>query len=90
MPEFDEEFKFPDEIDDDKDLSGGEELNEGGKVDKKDDFSLEIEDDTPPEDRNAVPLDKETVKELEEDDIEYTFCERVLSIIDNILAWCSI
>ena len=33
-------------------------------------FEIEIEDDTPPEDRGREPLSKELVKELEEDELE--------------------
>jgi hypothetical protein len=33
-------------------------------------FEIEIEDDTPPEDRGREPLPKELVKELEEDELE--------------------
>ena len=34
------------------------------------DFEIEIEDDTPPEDRNRDPLPKDIVDELEEDELE--------------------
>jgi hypothetical protein len=34
------------------------------------DFEIEIEDDTPPEDRGREPLPKELVKELEDDELE--------------------
>lgn len=56
------EFEFPDEI----------EAKKGGKVESKqeDDFELEVEDDTPPEDRNREPLPKEIVQELEQDELE--------------------
>ena len=55
------EFEFPDE----------KEVKSGGKVEaKQDDFYLEIEDDTPPEDRNREPLPKEIVQELEQDELE--------------------
>jgi hypothetical protein len=56
------EFEFPDE----------KEVKSGGKVETKnqDDFYLEIEDDTPPEDRNREPLPKEIVQELEQDELE--------------------
>lgn len=59
MPEFEkEEFKFPDEIED-----------AGLPVDS-DDFEIEIEDDTPPEDRNREPLPKEVVQKLEQDELD--------------------
>lgn len=51
-----EEFKFPDEIEDD---------TKGLPVDEKDDFSVEVEDDTPPEDRNVEPLPENIKEELE-------------------------
>jgi len=35
-----------------------------------DEFKVEVVDDTPPEDRGRVPLPKETVEELEKDDLE--------------------
>lgn len=56
------EFEFPDE----------KEMKAGGKATepKEDDFQLEIEDDTPPEDRNREPLPKELVQELEQDELE--------------------
>ena len=56
------EFEFPDE----------KEAKAGGKVEapQEDDFSLEIEDDTPPEDRGREPLPKEIVQELEQDELE--------------------
>jgi hypothetical protein len=37
---------------------------------KEKDFELEIEDDTPEQDRNRQPLPKEMVQELEEDELE--------------------
>lgn len=42
------------------------------------DFELEIEDDTPPEDRNKEPMPQEMVKELEEDELE-EYSEKVKS-----------
>ena len=45
------------------------------KVESKD-FDLEIEDDTPPEDRNKEPLPKEVVDEIEKDTLE-DYSERV-------------
>lgn len=84
MPEFEKnEFKFPDEIEDNNDLDSKESLNTEEKVDKKDDFSIDIEDDTPEADRNAVPLDKEIVKELEEDDLQ-SYSKKVKQRIDQM------
>jgi hypothetical protein len=56
MAEFEKnEFKFPDET-----------LAEGGEVN----IDIEIEDDTPPEDRNKEPMPKEIVDELDNDELE--------------------
>ena len=60
MPSFSsDEFKFPDE---------------GVKVDitkgKDQDFEIEIEDDTPAEDRNKSPMPKPLVEELEKDELD--------------------
>jgi hypothetical protein len=52
-----EEFKFPDEA-------------PAAKVDEADEFEIEIEDDTPPEDRNRAPMPKNIVDELEQDELE--------------------
>jgi hypothetical protein len=51
-----EDFKFPDE---------NEEVSAA-----TDDFEIEIEDDTPPEDRDRQPLPKEMVDDLEDDELE--------------------
>jgi len=57
-----EEFKFPDEI---------EAENKAQENQKdSDDIEVEIEDDTPPEDRGRKPLPKDMVEELEKDDLE--------------------
>jgi len=55
-----EEFKFPDEV-------------EQVKIEAKDDdfdITIEIEDDTPPEDRGQKPLPKELVDKLEVDELD--------------------
>jgi hypothetical protein len=49
------EYKFPDEID--------------GK-EAEDTLEIEIEDDTPPEDRGRQPMPQEIVQELEDDELE--------------------
>jgi hypothetical protein len=52
-----DEFKFPDEIED-----------KGLPV--EDDFEIEIEDDTPPEDRNKEPMPKDIVEKLDKDELD--------------------
>jgi len=54
-----EEFKFPDEVE-----------KEEAAAPADDNLDIQIEDDTPPEDRGRVPLPKEVVEELEKDDLE--------------------
>jgi hypothetical protein len=62
MPEFEkDEFKFPDEQ---------EEVSVRMDKSVDDDFELEIEDDTPPEDRGREPLPAPLKEELEKDDLE--------------------
>ena len=51
-----DEFKFPDEVD--------------NKALAQEEFEFEIEDDTPPEDRDKKPMPKEIVDELENDELE--------------------
>lgn len=53
------DYKFPDEIDDEKQ-----------QPDAENDFELEIEDDTPAQDRGREPLPKELVDELDKDELE--------------------
>ena len=61
MPEnLNEEFKFPDEQDDTK-LSAQAESDE---------ISIEIEDDTPVQDRGVKPMPKEIVQKLEADELD--------------------
>lgn len=55
------EFKFPDEQEAEKAAA------EAGSEEK---FDIQIEDDTPPEDRGRAPLPKDVVDELEKDDLE--------------------
>jgi hypothetical protein len=56
-----EEFKFPDEASAEKAEEKQEATNE---------LDIKIEDDTPPEDRGRVPMPKEVVQELDNDDLE--------------------
>jgi uncharacterized protein (DUF2249 family) len=53
------EFKFPDEVED-KDTEASSESE----------LSVEIEDDTPPEDRGREPMPKPLVEELEKDELD--------------------
>ena len=65
MPNFEkEEFSFPDEI---------EEKQTAPEVDieiEGDNFEIEIEDDTPDEDKGKEPMPKEIVEKLEKDELE--------------------
>jgi hypothetical protein len=56
-----EEYKFPDEV---------EQEAPAEKAEAEPEFEVQLEDDTPPEDRGRVPLPKEVVDELEKDDLE--------------------
>ena len=55
-----EEFKFPDEV----------EKEEASAAPAEESLEIQIEDDTPPEDRGRKPLPKEVVEELDKDDLE--------------------
>jgi hypothetical protein len=59
MPLDETEFKFPDEIED-----------KGKPVDTGVDIEIEIEDDTPSEDRGKTPMPKPLVEELERDELD--------------------
>lgn len=54
-----QEFKFPDET----------EVKVGG-VNESPDFIIEVEDDTPEEDRNRTPMPKPIVEELDKDELD--------------------
>lgn len=64
------------DLDDDTPIGGEQDNDEGGSITIEaddDSVNIEIEDDTPPEDRNRKPLPKEQVEELEKDDLaEYS------------------
>ena len=57
------EYKFPDEEKEESPASV-----EGTQ--QEEDFEIEVEDDTPDEDKGKEPMPKELVKELEEDELE--------------------
>lgn len=70
MAQMDEqEFKFPDEIQEDKTPKA--EAEDAG-------FEIEVEDDTPEEDRGRQPMPKQLVENLEKDELE-TYDEEVKS-----------
>jgi len=52
-------------------------------AEQNEDFKVEIEDDTPPEDRNKAPMPEELVKELEKDDLE-EYSEKVQTRIKQM------
>ena len=54
------QYEFPDEIEISK---PGAEMSEG-------EIEIEVENDTPPEDRNRKPVDPETIQALEDDNLE--------------------
>jgi hypothetical protein len=54
------EFKFPDEVD----------QNKPKNEEESTEIEIEIEDDTPAEDRNRKPMPKEIVEKLEKDELE--------------------
>ena len=56
-----EEYKFPDEVEAEKADANQEDSSN---------IEIQIEDDTPPEDRGRKPLPKNVVEELENDDLE--------------------
>jgi hypothetical protein len=57
------EYEFPDE----KEAKLEEQVTEDNEVEET--IEVEVEDDTPPEDRNRTPLPKEIVNELEKDEL---------------------
>jgi hypothetical protein len=66
MPEFEkDEFKFPDEEDAGKTV---DQINQDAEDDGK--LDIEIEDDTPPEDRGRRPSEPEFVQKLEQDELD--------------------
>ena len=55
-----DEFKFPDEVENDK----------PDTVQETSEFEVEVVDDTPPQDRGREPLPKEIVDELDKDNLD--------------------
>ena len=66
-----EEYRFPDEITEEKSQAN---------QDDSDTIEVQIEDDTPPEDRGRKPLPKNVVEELENDDLD-EYSEKVKSAL---------
>ena len=58
-----DEFKFPDEIQE-------KETKLDFEIEGEGDLKIEIEDDTPPEDRGREPMPQEIVEKLEKDELE--------------------
>lgn len=56
-----ENFKFPDEV---------EEKKVDEPTGKEDDFEIEIEDDTPPQDKGRTPSQPEFVEQMEKDELD--------------------
>jgi hypothetical protein len=76
-------FEYPDDdeipgskLPDEKEVFTQNEKNEVKVETKATDIDLEIEDDTPPQDRGREPLPKEVVQELENDNLD-EYSERV-------------
>ena len=69
MPATQEEFKFPDEVDQEP-TGKPEELTAEVGGEAPDGFEVEVEDDTPPEDRGRQPMPKPLVEELEKDELD--------------------
>ena len=57
-----DEYKFPDEVED-----KGKPVEE---IDTEDDLQIEVEDDTPPQDRDKIPSDQEFVDELDRTELD--------------------
>jgi hypothetical protein len=74
MSKMDEtEFKFPDEQD--------------AKAEQEEKFEIEIEDDTPEEDRNKQPLPKEIVEKLDKDELAQYDDEVKQKLLQMKKAW---
>lgn len=68
MPEMQkDDFKFPDEIDQE---DQGNPVDTDVAAQQNDKFEVEIEDDTPPEDRGREPMPKPLVEELDKDELD--------------------
>ena len=67
-----DEYKFPDEMEDglDVDLEPKAKETAPEPEEKSSKFDIEIEDDTPTEDRNKQPMPKEIVEDIEKDELD--------------------
>ena len=73
-----EEFKFPDEADEEiKASEDGDKLNVEVEADAETQVNIEIEDDTPPEDRNVDPLPESIKEDLEKADASEDYSHNV-------------
>ena len=71
MAEFEkDEFKFPDETSQESKGKPEELSVRMGTDESVDEVLIEIEDDTPPEDRGREPMPKPIVEELEKDELD--------------------
>jgi hypothetical protein len=79
------EFEFPDEIE----AKGKEEAPPAEELEAKDvpEVEVEIEDDTPPEDRGRQPLPKELVEKLEVDELDKYSLEAKEKLVQMKKVW---
>ena len=79
------EFEFPDEAE----AKGKEEAPSAEELEAKDspEIEIEIEDDTPPEDRGRQPLPKELVEKLEVDELDKYSLEAKEKLVQMKKVW---
>jgi hypothetical protein len=79
------EFEFPDEVE----AKGKEEAPPAEELEAKNtpEIEIEIEDDTPPEDRGRQPLPKELVEKLEVDELDKYSAEAKEKLVQMKKVW---